>query len=185
MDPGRCSVHALKSHDLLVRQKIPCYVLFNIQIIVQYIEQVDLCQEELVSSLTVWEVEMAVGAASSCEDQEEFVAVAQIDELAPGNMKRFVVLDRALVLANIDGSFHAFEDRCLHWGVKLSNGCLEGNTVRCRAHGWKHDVVRGEIVASEPPGDEGRRVRTFKIKIRDRTVFVGGNIASPKANTAR
>jgi 3-phenylpropionate/trans-cinnamate dioxygenase ferredoxin subunit len=123
--------------------------------------------------------------ASSFDEQDEFVAVAHIDELTPGSMKRFVVSDRALVLANIDGSFHAFEDRCLHWGVKLSNGCLEGNAVRCRAHGWKHDVVRGEIVASEPPGDEGRPVRTFKVKIRDRTVFVGGSIASPKANAAR
>lgn len=128
---------------------------------------------------------MVAEAASSCDGQEEFVAVAQVDELVPGEMKRFVVSDRALVLANIDGFFHAFEDRCLHWGVKLSNGCLEGTTVRCRAHGWKHDVVRGEIVASEPPGDEGRPVRTFKVKIRDRTVFVAGHVAASKANIAR
>ncbi len=128
---------------------------------------------------------MVAETASSLDEQDDFVAVAQTDELVPGEMKRFVVSDRALVLANIDGSFHAFEDRCLHWGVKLSNGCLEGNAVRCRAHGWKHDVVRGVIVASEPPGDEGRPVRTFKVKIREKTVFVGGSIASPKANAAR
>lgn len=128
---------------------------------------------------------MVAEAASLLDDQEEFVAVTRTDELVPGEMRRFVVSDHALVLANIDGSFHAFEDRCLHWGVKLSNGCLEGNAVRCRAHGWKHDVVRGEIVASEPPGDEGRPVRIFKVKIRDKTVFVGGSVASPRANTAR
>lgn len=123
-------------------------------------------------------------AASSCDGQEAFVAVAQVDDVRPGTMKRFIVSDHAVVLANIDGAFYAFEDRCLHWGVKLSDGCLEGDVVRCRAHGWKHDVVRGEIAASEPPGDEGRRIRTFSVAIRHKTVLVGGRIAMPKTITA-
>jgi len=115
---------------------------------------------------------------------DEFVLVAMVGDLEPGQIKRFAASGRAVAIANIDGKYVAFEDRCLHWGVKLSDGCLQGNVVRCRAHGWRHDVVRGEVVASEPPGDEGRRISTFKVEIRDDAIFVGGRIPPSKTNVA-
>jgi 3-phenylpropionate/trans-cinnamate dioxygenase ferredoxin subunit len=118
------------------------------------------------------------------DETDEFIPIAKVGDLAPGQMKRFVVSSRAVVIANVDGNYFAFEDRCLHWGVKLSDGCLEGNVVRCRAHGWKHDVVRGEIAASEPPGDEGRRINTFKVEIKDDAIFVGGRVLARKTSVA-
>jgi 3-phenylpropionate/trans-cinnamate dioxygenase ferredoxin subunit len=91
-------------------------------------------------------------------------------------MKRIVASGRAVVLANIGGKYYAFEDRCLHWGVKLSDGCLEGDLVRCRAHGWRHDVVRGEVAASQPPGDEGLPINTFAVEVSGETISIGHRI---------
>jgi 3-phenylpropionate/trans-cinnamate dioxygenase ferredoxin subunit len=104
------------------------------------------------------------------------IAVAKAHDIAPGQMKRIAGADRALVLANVDGRYFAFEDRCRHWGVRLSDGKLEGCVVRCRAHGWRHDIARGEVVASEPPGDEGQRLATFEVDVKDGVVFVGARI---------
>jgi 3-phenylpropionate/trans-cinnamate dioxygenase ferredoxin subunit len=104
------------------------------------------------------------------------IPVANVRDVPPGQMKRFVTGNRAVVLANVDGRFFAFEDRCQHWGVRLSDGKLEGCVVRCRAHGWRHDIARGEVVASEPPGDEGQRIATFKVDIKDGVIFVGGRL---------
>ncbi|HWK62669.1 MAG TPA: Rieske (2Fe-2S) protein [Eoetvoesiella sp.] len=109
----------------------------------------------------------------STDSLQDFVETIPTNELPPGSLKRFVAGNRAIALANIDGNIHAFEDRCLHWGVRLSDGCLEENVVRCRAHGWKHDLVKGEVAASEPPGDEGRPLVTFTTQIRDGFIWVG------------
>lgn len=104
------------------------------------------------------------------------IAVAKVEDIAPGQMKRFVAANRGVVLANVDGRFYAFEDRCQHWGVRLSDGKLEGCVVRCRAHGWRHDIARGEVVASHPPGDEGQRIATFAVDVRDGVILVGARI---------
>lgn len=111
-------------------------------------------------------------AAKQLNDLGRFIEVVQVNDLPMGSLKRFVVENRAIALANVDGHFYAFEDRCLHWGVRLSDGCLEKDVVRCRAHGWKHDLAKGEIVASTPPGDEGRRLVCFDTRIHEGSVWV-------------
>jgi nitrite reductase/ring-hydroxylating ferredoxin subunit len=110
--------------------------------------------------------------AQSEDFQKKFVKAAQTSDLPVGSMKRFMVEGHGLALANINGTVYAFEDRCLHWGVRLSDGSLEGNVVRCRAHSWKHDLTKGEVVVSVPPGDEGTHFTTFATKILDNTIWV-------------
>ena len=46
------------------------------------------------------------------------------------------------------GSVHALHDRCLHRGVKLSQGTQEfSGTVSCPYHGWTYRLSDGELVA--------------------------------------
>jgi 3-phenylpropionate/trans-cinnamate dioxygenase ferredoxin subunit len=99
-----------------------------------------------------------------------FIKVAHIDELPVGKMVRFELQQRPAVLVNLGGAFHAFADYCMHWGVRLSDGCLQGQVVRCKAHGWNHDIVRGE--ASDPRGGEAMRMFTFETRVDDGHVWV-------------
>ena len=47
-----------------------------------------------------------------------------------------------------DGTAHALHDRCLHRGVKLSQGTQEfPGTVSCPYHGWTYRLSDGELVA--------------------------------------
>ena len=105
-------------------------------------------------------------------DSPLFIEVAPLADLPPGKMKPFMLPQGPLVLVNIEGEVFAFADYCMHWGVRLSDGCLEGHVVRCRAHGWNHDIAKGEVIESEPAGDTGRRMITFDTKIAGGTVWV-------------
>ena len=66
--------------------------------------------------------------------EEGFVAVAQVGDLAPGEMK-FVAIERErIVLANVEGSFYALRDVCGHRNAPLSRGKLEGYLIECPLH---------------------------------------------------
>lgn len=51
---------------------------------------------------------------------------------------------REVLLANVNGGFHAVSDRCSHEGALLSGGRLEGAVVTCPAHGSRFDVATGK-----------------------------------------
>jgi nitrite reductase/ring-hydroxylating ferredoxin subunit len=65
---------------------------------------------------------------------------------------------RELLLANVNGIFHAMSDRCSHEGARLSTGRLDGTVVTCPAHGSKFDVATGKNlsgpVMADVPGVE-------------------------------
>ena len=48
-----------------------------------------------------------------------------------------------------EGDPHLVAFRCAHRGTQLSSGWVEGDSIRCRYHGWKYDSS-GQCV--EQPG---------------------------------
>jgi nitrite reductase/ring-hydroxylating ferredoxin subunit len=76
----------------------------------------------------------------------DFVEVATLDQLAPGQGMTVMVRGVPVALFNVDGTVFAIDDTCLHEGVSLGTGELRGTIVRCRAHGWRYDVATGRTV---------------------------------------
>ena len=72
-----------------------------------------------------------------------FTKVASLDDLWSGEMIARVVAGRKVLVIRIDESTYAYEDRCAHLGVALSEGCLEGHVLTCQAHHWEYDVRSG------------------------------------------
>jgi toluene monooxygenase system ferredoxin subunit len=64
-------------------------------------------------------------------------------ELWAGEMRSVRVDGRPVLLMNVDGKICAFEDRCRHQGVPLSEGRLAGCVLTCRAHEWQYDAATG------------------------------------------
>jgi nitrite reductase/ring-hydroxylating ferredoxin subunit len=64
-------------------------------------------------------------------------------ELWAGEMLGTCVDGQPVLLVNIDGKVSAFEDRCRHQGVPLSQGKLAGCVLTCSAHEWRYDVTTG------------------------------------------
>jgi nitrite reductase/ring-hydroxylating ferredoxin subunit len=97
-----------------------------------------------------------------------FVAVAKVDDLAPGEMK-FVAIDRErIVLANVDGQFYALRDMCGHRNAPLSRGRLDGHIVECPLHFAQFDVRTGKLVDGPVSAD----VPVYEVRVEGDTVFV-------------
>jgi nitrite reductase/ring-hydroxylating ferredoxin subunit len=76
----------------------------------------------------------------------EFVTVAPVADVPPGQARQVTVEDRWVGLFNVDGEFHAIDNLCLHRGGPLCEGHVKGGIVTCPWHGWQFDVRTGVLV---------------------------------------
>ncbi len=90
----------------------------------------------------------------------DFVTVGQADEVAEGEVAAFVLDDRTIAVANVDGALYAFDDVCPHAACSLSEGELEGSVIECPCHGSRFDVTNGEVLAGPATGP----VETFTVR---------------------
>ena len=93
----------------------------------------------------------------------EFVTVANLSELGPGQLKQVELADGTQVcLANVDGAFYAIAGRCTHMGGPLGEGALDGTIVTCPWHGAMFDVTSGEVQG--PPADDSEPKYEVRVK---------------------
>src|SRR5262245_11319519 len=95
-----------------------------------------------------------------------FQKVGRVAELAPGCATVVQVGERAIALFNVDGTFHALDNRCLHRGGSIGEGKLEGAIIECPLHGWQYDVTTGQC-QSNPA-----KLESFKVKVEGDEVLV-------------
>jgi toluene monooxygenase system ferredoxin subunit len=69
--------------------------------------------------------------------------VAALTALWKGDMMGAVVDGRKVLVIRSDDAVLAYEDRCAHLGVALSEGRLDGCVLTCAAHHWQYDVATG------------------------------------------
>jgi len=96
-----------------------------------------------------------------------FVRTVKVDEVPPGSVREVVVEGKAIALANIDGSFYAINNTCLHRGGPLAEGPLEGKIVTCPWHGWQYDMTTGKVVQNPAVG-----VDCYPTEVRGQDVFI-------------
>src|SRR4051812_8467975 len=72
-----------------------------------------------------------------------FRKVTRLDDLWPGEMLGVDCEGTAVLLVNTGGVISAFENKCAHKAVPMSQGLLEGATLTCSAHHWQYDAVTG------------------------------------------
>jgi nitrite reductase/ring-hydroxylating ferredoxin subunit len=98
---------------------------------------------------------------------EEFLRVAGTVELKPGSGMVVEVSGKTLAIFNIDGTFHAIDNTCVHRGGPLGEGDIEGAIVTCPWHGWQYDVTTGTCVANP-----AAKVVRYEVKIEGADVKV-------------
>jgi nitrite reductase/ring-hydroxylating ferredoxin subunit len=62
-------------------------------------------------------------------NEEKAMEVAKVQEIPAGNMYHVEIDRKEIAIANINGRYYAFEDRCGHTGAQLSMGAIN---VECR-----------------------------------------------------
>ena len=97
----------------------------------------------------------------------EFVRVATAADVPPGTGTVVEAHGRRIALFNVDGTFYATDNTCLHRGGPVGEGDLEGVVVTCPWHGFQYDVTTGRNVFDPEVGLE-----SFPVRVSDGAVEV-------------
>ncbi|HYB68131.1 MAG TPA: Rieske (2Fe-2S) protein [Candidatus Acidoferrales bacterium] len=97
-----------------------------------------------------------------------FVKVASTKDLKPGEMIKADAGGKEICVANIEGKYFAFGNRCTHMGCLLSGGTLREGNVTCPCHGSVFNVLTGAVVKGPAKKSEpvyGVRIEEDKVLI--------------------
>jgi toluene monooxygenase system ferredoxin subunit len=95
------------------------------------------------------------------------VRLGTLDSIWAGEMMAVSARGTKVLLVNLDGTLHAYRDRCAHRGVELSKGKLEGRVITCWAHEWQYDAATGEGI-----NPRGVRLQRLPVKVEGNYIFV-------------
>ena len=97
----------------------------------------------------------------------EFIRVATISDLKPGEKMRVSYEREDVGLINVEGEFFAISDICTHDGGPLMDGELEGCEIECPRHGARFNVKTGE---ESPPAFEP--VPLYNVRIEGDNILI-------------
>lgn len=98
----------------------------------------------------------------------EYVTVAAVGDIEPGNGRVVEAGDERIALFNADGEFYAIGNACTHVGGSLGEGPLDGTTVTCPLHGSDFDVTTGEHLRRPADSD----VPSYEVRVEGDEVQV-------------
>ncbi len=100
----------------------------------------------------------------------EWVTVARVDELAPGEWRVADVGGAQVAVFNLNGLYYAIEDVCTHDAGQLTGGSVEGDQIVCPRHG-AHFCIRTGVALSapayEPTATFPVRIENGEVQVRD------------------
>ncbi|HEY7850787.1 MAG TPA: non-heme iron oxygenase ferredoxin subunit [Ktedonobacterales bacterium] len=97
-----------------------------------------------------------------------FTLVARLSELAPGRLRRVVVGDRLILLAQVAGEVFAMDDDCTHISGPLDQGELCEYTLTCPLHLARFDIRDGRVLR----GPARDALPTYAVRIVGDAVYV-------------
>ena len=106
----------------------------------------------------------------------EYVDVAKVGDVPPGKGMVFTVEDKELAIFNVDGTFYAMDNACLHQGLALGTSRIDGKIVTCRGHGWRYNVTTGSTLHVP-----GYGVATYPVKVTDGKITVAVRFPHPSS----
>ena len=100
----------------------------------------------------------------------EWVTVARVGELAPGQWRAVDVDGARIVVFYLDGEYYAIEDVCTHDGGILTGGSVEGDVIICPRHGARFCIKTGAALtapAYEATAKFPVRIENGVVQVRD------------------
>lgn len=92
----------------------------------------------------------------------EFVTIIKTNEIPVGGLVAIDVRGTRIAVANVGGTYYAFDDECTHEQCSLAEeGELDGTTLTCTCHGSEFDVRTGNVLA--PPAMEPVKVYRTRV----------------------
>jgi naphthalene 1,2-dioxygenase system ferredoxin subunit len=89
----------------------------------------------------------------------DFLKVAAVSEIPDGEMK--IVFNNLVVVANVQGQFHAFGNVCPHAAGPIGEGFLDGVVVECPWHAGQWDITTGKALTTLATAD----IPLFEVRV--------------------
>lgn len=99
---------------------------------------------------------------------EEFVAVLDAARLRENEPAKVIAGGVAVVLVKQGEKIFALREVCSHMGGPLSEGKVEGDSIRCPWHGSRFCLTDGRVLDSPAVFPE----RVFEVRVRDGQIEV-------------
>lgn len=103
--------------------------------------------------------------------------VARAADVQPGKVVPIEAGGMKLLLANVEGTFHAAQRKCPHLGFNLCRGHIEDGAIVCLLHKAKFDLETGRIRRDPKLLFITMKAKTdlpiYPVKIENGDVFVG------------
>jgi len=97
-----------------------------------------------------------------------WVSVAKLDSIKPGDVVGVTLGEREIALYNIDGAIYATDNLCTHAFALLSQGWLDGDCIECPLHGGRFEVKTGKALGAPVTKD----IDVFPVKLEGDDVLV-------------
>ena len=100
--------------------------------------------------------------------EHEFVKVAEVGDVALGQMTMVRLNQEQILLANIGGTFYAINNMCSHMKGRLAKGRLDDAEVICPFHSARFSVITGEALTSPAT----KSVLTYEVNISGMDILI-------------
>lgn len=98
----------------------------------------------------------------------EFVKVAKVSDLPPGERMFYDFEDVTVAIFNVEGNYYCIEDVCTHDGGPVAEGNLYGHDIECPRHGALFDIRDGSVVSMPAVVP----VPAYKVKVEGDDILV-------------
>jgi toluene monooxygenase system ferredoxin subunit len=98
---------------------------------------------------------------------EEWVDVYAFDDLWEGELVAVDVGGVPVLLANLDGTLVAYDNRCPHQASPLHEGELDGEMLVCARHLWCFDITTGKGI-----NPDNATLIPYQAKVEDKRILV-------------
>jgi 3-phenylpropionate/trans-cinnamate dioxygenase ferredoxin component len=83
-------------------------------------------------------------------------------------MRNIIILERTVLVANIDGAFFAIDGMCSDAGGNLSRGKIIDHLVECPRHFARFDLRTGKVVQqSSAEGGRALDLRAYPVTVEE------------------
>lgn len=99
---------------------------------------------------------------------DNYVRVAQQEDIAVGQARSVVVGEREILICHTRDGYYALDNLCSHAAARLCEGKLKGNRILCPLHGAAFDVRDGGAL-SRPATVS---INTYPLRLQEDGIYV-------------
>ena len=99
--------------------------------------------------------------------------ICKVSEIQDGELYRFDVKDKALLVVQFQGSFFVTDSTCTHEEADLSLGMFSAGVVTCPLHRARFDVETGDVISGPDggPATEIPKLKAYPTRVEGGELF--------------